>query len=165
MNFRIFCSHAVFIRWIFPPVLMAAWRTLEQEGARFVDLRSATAVDPALPINDRYATFRRALPRAVDDVLGWLPRKARAAARNARTRFGLTVTFDDAQLPLVWHLYCRSMRRLASLSYPFSFFQKLVDLTPGDRPLSDDVATGRFNRTVSGVYFCAEPISAGIGTR
>lgn len=117
-------------------LLMAAWRVMEREGAGVVDLRSAKAVDPALPINDRYATFRRPLPRAVDDVLGWLPRKARAAARNARTKFGLTVEFDDQQLPIVWHLYCRGMRRLASLSYPYSFFQKLVDLTPGRHMVS-----------------------------
>jgi FemAB-related protein (PEP-CTERM system-associated) len=117
-------------------LLMAAWRLLETEGADVVDLRSAKAVDPALPINRRYATFRRVLPAAVDDVLEWLPRKARAAARNARNRHGLTVDFDDRHLRTVWNLYCRSMRRLASLNYPYSFFEKLVDLTPGQHIVS-----------------------------
>jgi hypothetical protein len=64
-------------------------------------------------------------------VLGWLPRKARAAARNARDKYGLTVQFDDVHLPEVWRLYCRSMRRLGSLNYPYSFFEHLVARTPG----------------------------------
>jgi predicted N-acyltransferase len=63
-------------------------------------------------------------------VLAGLPRKARAAARNARDRHKLTVEFADANLRQVWRLYARSMRRLGSPNYPYRFFEALVHGTP-----------------------------------
>ncbi len=91
-----------------------------------IDLRSAKAVLPDVPIVDRYVGFERELPGRSDDVLGWLPRKARAAARNARSKFGLTASFGDEHLREVWRLYSISMRRLGSLAYSFSFFERLA---------------------------------------
>ncbi|UCG16786.1 MAG: FemAB family PEP-CTERM system-associated protein [Phycisphaerales bacterium] len=111
-------------------LLRAAFCHMERERANCIDLRSVKAADPDLPVNDRYLTFRRDLPDRPGDVLGKLPRKARAAARNARNKFGLTVEFDDKHLSQVWRLYCRSMQRLGSLNYPYSFFQRLIDETP-----------------------------------
>ncbi len=97
---------------------------------RWIDLRSEQAVIPGLPIVDRYVNFRRTLPDRVEDVLGWLPRKARAAARNARNKFKLEVDFGAQHLHEVWRLYSISMRRLGSLAYPFRFFEALVDEMP-----------------------------------
>ncbi|MFQ5590851.1 MAG: FemAB family XrtA/PEP-CTERM system-associated protein [Phycisphaerae bacterium] len=96
-----------------------------------LELRSERARIPSLPTVARYVVFRRALPTAPSDVLGWLPRKARAAARNARDKFGLTVEFGDEGLTEAWRLYSISMRRLASLNYPLRFFEKLLEHTPG----------------------------------
>ena len=48
-----------------------------------------------------------------------------AAARHARDRDGVVVRHDAALLPIVWQLYCRSMRRLGSLNYPLGFFESL----------------------------------------
>ncbi len=101
------------------------------EGCSVIDLRSERAVVRDLSTVEGYAGFSRELPDRADDVLGWLPRKARAAARNARHKYGLTVDFDDAHLFEVWRLYSVSMRRLASLSYPFGFFRRLIENTPG----------------------------------
>ena len=95
-----------------------------------IELRSESACVPGLPAIDRYVGFRRALPGTSSDVLGWLPRKARAAARNARDKYKLTVEFGDEQLVEVWRLYSMSMRRLASLNYPLRFFERLVEHTP-----------------------------------
>ena len=102
-----------------------------ESGCSLIDLRSERAVLPDVPTVERYVGFRRELPQSVDDVLAWLPRKARAAARNAREKYRLTVSFGDEHLAEVWRLYSISMRRLASLTYPFTFFEKLLAHTPG----------------------------------
>ncbi len=99
---------------------------------RCIDLRSVRAVHPDLAVIDRYATFRKPLPQTSQEVLPNIPRKARAAARAAREKFALTVEFNDDLLPLAWHLYARSMRRLGSINYPFRFFKALVENTPGE---------------------------------
>jgi len=99
-------------------------------GAGSIELRSPhAAFEGLLPI-DRYVTFRRELPEAAGEVLGWLPRKARAAARNAARKHGLSVRFGSGQLPVAWRLYSRSMWRLASLNYPYRFFEELVARMP-----------------------------------
>ena len=111
-----------------------ARRTLRLGGDRNcnrIDFRSDRAIVRDWPVVDRYVGFRRALPASVDEVLTWLPRKARAAARNARRKFGLTVSFDDEHLAEVWRLYSISMRRLGSLTYPYGFFRRLIEQTPG----------------------------------
>jgi len=101
-----------------------------ERSCGFIDLRSAHATFPELPVVDRYAGFERVLPEQAEDVLAWLPRKARAAARNARTKYGLSVEFGEEHLPTVWRLYTRSMRRLASLNYPLHFFESLAACFP-----------------------------------
>jgi len=107
-----------------------ARRVAEERDCRVIDLRSERAMVPDLPIIDRYVGFGRELPDRPEDVLGWLPRKARAAARNACNKYKLTVSFGDEHLEEVWRLYSISMRRLASLTYPFAFFKRLVAATP-----------------------------------
>jgi FemAB-related protein (PEP-CTERM system-associated) len=99
--------------------------------ARWLDIRSIRRMHPGLPVNERYVTFRKTLPADPAEVLGDLPRKARAAARQARERHGLRVEFGDEHLETVWSLYSQSMRRLASPNYPFRFFQGLSERTPG----------------------------------
>jgi FemAB-related protein (PEP-CTERM system-associated) len=108
-----------------------ARRTAEEKRCRLIDFRSERAVLADVRRIDRYVGFRRRLPVSVEEVLAWLPRKARAAARNAREKYGLTVSHDDQHLREVWRLYTLSMRRLGSLNYPFRFFERLIALTPG----------------------------------
>ena len=108
-------------------LLEAAKRIATENRCRSIDLRSARAVHASLPIVDRYVGFRRELPQRVEDVPGMLPRKARAAARNARDKFGLTIDHADEHLRTVWRLHVRNMRRLGSLCYPFRFFEAIAD--------------------------------------
>ena len=61
----------------------------DRDGAQWLDIRSIRARWPELPVLDRYVTFRKPLPDDPDRVLAEMPRKARAAARQARERFGL----------------------------------------------------------------------------
>jgi len=95
-----------------------------------VDLRSMSHGFEDLEANDRYVTFRRDLPDKPEEVLKWLPRKVRAAARNGRDKHGLTIAYGRHLLPIVWPLYTQSMRRLASLNYPYRFFETLVEGAP-----------------------------------
>ncbi len=104
-------------------------RAVELAGehrCRCIDLRSEWAEVPGVPIVERYVGFRRELPDRPEDVLAWLPRKARAAARNGRDKFGLSVSFGPEHLSEVWRLYSINMRRLGSICYPFRFFQALA---------------------------------------
>ena len=96
-----------------------------------IDLRSERANVATLSVVERYSGFRKTLPDRPEDVLGWLPRKARAAARNARVKYRLEVEVGNEHLREVWRLYTISMRRLGSLAYPFSFFESLLRHTPG----------------------------------
>ncbi len=104
----------------------------EERSCRSIDLRSRQATMTHIPTLSDYAIFERTLPDHVEDVLGWLPRKARAAARNGRNKYGLQAVFGDQYLHDVWMLYSRSMRRLASITYPFPFFQSLIQHTPNN---------------------------------
>ena len=96
-------------------------------GARCIDFRSRSRVIASLTPNERYVSFAKTLPDDPDQVLGTLPRKARAAARKARFDYRLTATFGADQLRTVWRLYTISMKRLGSLNYPFEFFERLAD--------------------------------------
>lgn len=96
---------------------------------RTLELRGRHAAVPGAPIDNHYVTFERVLPDQAEDVLDWLPRKARAAARHGRDKHGLSAEFGDHLLPEVWKLYARSMRRLASLTYPYRFLQRLLIAT------------------------------------
>jgi len=110
-------------------LLEAATAVAVQTKAQWLDIRSIRARWPVLPITDRYVTFRKALPADPDRVLAEMPRKARAAARQARERFNLVSRFDERRLGEVWTLYSQSMRRLASPNYPLRFFRALIART------------------------------------
>jgi hypothetical protein len=127
-----------------------ATRRADQCGARVLELRSATAAVTGLDPLEGYLSFVRDLPLDPDDVPAFLPKRARAAARHARDRFGVGVQHENgtggpgrpitgAPLPVapgargqpallrtVWQLYSRSMRRLASIAYPYRFFAELM---------------------------------------
>ncbi len=111
-------------------LLDAAKRIARRLGARSIELRSPKARFDGLAVARSHATFRKALPASEKELEVFLPRKARAAARRAAEQHYLEVAFGDEHLRTVWRLYVRSMRRLASVNYPYRFFQALIDATP-----------------------------------
>ncbi len=138
----------------------------EEAGCRSIDFRSERAQVPSLPVVETYAGFKRTLPERVEDVLGFLPRKARAAARHARDRYRLTAVYGDEHLHEVWRLYALNMRRLGSIVYPPAFFRRLVAHTPGkhwvmlvrwgNRPVAG-LLTFLFRDTVMPYFFGCTP--------
>lgn len=113
-------------------LLMESRALMDELGARSLELRSITAADPNQAVQGRHVTFRKPLPLDPAQVASTMPRKARAAARRAEQRHGLTVEFGAGHLSTVWSLYARSMRRLGSPNYPFRFFEELAAAL-GDR--------------------------------
>jgi FemAB-related protein (PEP-CTERM system-associated) len=104
-----------------------ARRLAEQRKVCSLELRSAVGGLEGMVADERYATFARRLPARAEELGTYLPRKARAAVRQAQAREGLTVQHDNALLRVVWELYARSMHRLASINYPYRFFEDLVE--------------------------------------
>lgn len=103
-----------------------AVRQVSAIGARVLDLRSARAAVAGFECVEKYDSYVRDLPESVDALPGFFPKRARAAARQARERTEITVRHDPADLKDVWKLYARSMRRIGSLSYPYRFFLELT---------------------------------------
>jgi FemAB-related protein (PEP-CTERM system-associated) len=108
----------------------AAREIARRRDCRSIDFRSEKAVIDQIPTSDRYVGFSRELPDRPEDILGWLPRKARAAARNGAEKFGLTAHYGDDHLDEVWRLYTLNMRRLASIAYPRRFLRGLIERLP-----------------------------------
>ncbi len=104
-----------------------AVRVAIERKARVVDVRSAEAAIPDFEPVDGYLGFVRDLPPHPNDVSAFLPKRARAAGRHARDRDGVVIQHDVALARTVWQLYCRSMRRIGSVNYPYRFFARLIE--------------------------------------
>ncbi len=100
--------------------------------AACIELRSIETTVDHVPVRDSHAVFTRELPKQSDDVLGMLPRKARAAARRAGERYELTLESGAELVGDLWNLYSRSMRRLGSPNYPLQFFTSLIEKLGAD---------------------------------
>ncbi len=105
----------------------AAVQMCVEHRARLLELRTASLDEADFAVDTRHVRFTRQLPSTLHDLATFLPRKARAAVRQAVARDALEVRHDQALLPVVYDLYCRSMRRLGSLNYPRVFFEQLVE--------------------------------------
>jgi len=102
------------------------------EKAGYVELRHRDARCTEFPESSLYVTFEKELPSKPEDALTMLPRKARAAARQGRDKFGLT--FDEGLwfLDDFYTLFSRNKRHLGSPPLPKQFFEALVDELKGD---------------------------------
>lgn len=112
-------------------------------NVRSLELRSQHASVSAFATDRRYAGFARDLPATRTELETFLPRKARAAARQARRREGLTIRHERELLPVVWRLYARSMRRLGSVNYPYRFFEELAGRFGDDAWITAVLRDGR----------------------
>lgn len=111
--------------------LFEAARDLQNNtDACSLEFRSKERQVVGVPTRITHATFVRPLPATETEIDGFLPRKARAAARRAVERHSLTTEFDPGNLEEVWTLYARSMRRLASPNYPMRFFKEIAGAFP-----------------------------------
>lgn len=121
-------------------------RDLRVKSLEFRYLANPAADD--LVTVDLYQTYRKPLPEKADDVLGMIPRKARAEVRKARDRFGMTMIEDKDFLDDYYRLYCMNKRGLGSPLFRQSYFQTLLDLFGDDALLH---AVRHEDRTVGAV--------------
>ncbi|HEX5012150.1 MAG TPA: FemAB family XrtA/PEP-CTERM system-associated protein [Planctomycetota bacterium] len=97
-------------------------------SARFLELRW---LGPGLTRHESfplYETYRRALPPRVEDVLGLVPRKARAEVRKARDRHRLELIGGPALFDDFYRLYVHNKQSLGSPVFAPSYFRRLLDL-------------------------------------
>jgi len=102
-----------------------------QRGAGRLELRMREDVGLDWATSGLYATFERALPSEVDQVLAGMPKKARAEARKARTKYGLELDEGAWFLPDLVRLFHRNKKSLGSPALPTAFFEALAEENPG----------------------------------
>jgi FemAB-related protein (PEP-CTERM system-associated) len=95
---------------------------------RYLEPPRGEGAEVLVPLDDFYETFLRDLPPPGSDSLALLPRKARAAARHARDRFGLEFVEGRWYLPDLYRLFAINKRRLGSPGLPWVYFARLHDL-------------------------------------
>lgn len=100
----------------------AAMQQAERERAGRLELRCVA--DPGLELakSELYATFVKDLPARPEDVLAGMPKKARAEARKAREKHGLTLSEGIWYLDDLFRLFHHNKRQLGSPGLPFGFF-------------------------------------------
>lgn len=103
-----------------------AMRYADAERVGCLELRQWDRRVAGLVESDLYVTFVRELPPDPAGTLAILPRKARAAARQGRDKWGLT--FDEGlwYLDDFYDLFSRNKRHLGSPPLPRRFFDVLV---------------------------------------
>lgn len=118
-----------------PEVREALFREAERRaleaGVGRLELRCLEDPGLDLPGSELYATFLRDLPERPDEVLGLMPKKARAEARKARERHGLELSEGLWFLDDLLRLFHRNKRSLGSPALPRRWFETLIEELPG----------------------------------
>lgn len=106
----------------------AAMVLARSASARFLELRWLGPGPTGHEHFALYETYRRELPGRAEDVLGTIPRKARAEVRKARERHALQLVAGGQLLPEFYALYVANKRSLGSPVFGRSYFRRLLDL-------------------------------------
>ncbi|MEZ6013706.1 MAG: FemAB family PEP-CTERM system-associated protein [Planctomycetota bacterium] len=104
----------------------AAERHAVEQGVARLELRCLDDPGLEVPRSDLYATFIRELPARPEDVLGAMPKKARADARKARKDHGLTLDEGPWFVADLVRLFHRNKRSLGSPAMPARWFSALL---------------------------------------
>jgi FemAB-related protein (PEP-CTERM system-associated) len=91
-----------------------------------LELRYRDDPGPDLVGSDLYYTFIRDLPEKAEDVLAGMPKKARADARKARKKHGLTMTHGSWYVEDLYRFFVRNKHSLGSPALPASLFHELL---------------------------------------
>lgn len=108
-----------------------AVRMADENRVGHLELRYLQDPGPELVGNELYWTFIRDLPEDPEEVLGRMPKKARAEARKARTRHGLELSEGVWYVDDLYRLFLRNKHALGSPALPPTMFQALLREFPG----------------------------------
>lgn len=78
--------------------------------------------------SELYCRFHRTLPKDAAEVLGAIPKKARADVRRAREKLGLTLDEGPWYLPDLVRLFRGNKQALGSPALPASWFVRLLEI-------------------------------------
>lgn len=106
-------------------LVRAAMAQAERERSSRLELRCQSAPPVELTPSGLYATFISDLPSKPEEVLARMPKKARAEARKAREKHGLTLTEGIWYFEDFYKLFHQNKRSLGSPGLPHAFFWKL----------------------------------------
>ena len=95
---------------------------------RYLETRYLGDPPTGRPSVSHYETYRKELPESPDDVLGMIPRKARAEVRKARNKHGMQFVEGDQLFDDFYDLYCLNKRSLGSPVFRRTHFRRLMDL-------------------------------------
>lgn len=90
-----------------------------------LELRHVTPAPVDLPTSELYATFVQDLPETPEEVLGTIPKKARAEARKARDKHGLSMSEGIWYLDDLHRMFQLNKRSLGSPGLPIDLFSEL----------------------------------------
>lgn len=99
-----------------------------RESVRFVELRYLGPGPTSHASAVTHETYRCELPTDPDDVMGSIPRKARAEVRRARDRHGVQFLAGPDLFDGFYRLYCLNKRGLGSPIFRRSYFRRLIEL-------------------------------------
>ncbi len=97
-------------------------------NARFLETRYLGKAPTEHHALNRYETYRRELPADPADVLGMIPRKARAEVRKGCERHGFVLREGRELFRDFYRLYVSNKRSLGSPVFRQSYFRRLLDL-------------------------------------
>ena len=95
---------------------------------RYLETRYLGDPPTSHPSVSGHETYRKELPETPDEVLGTIPRKARAEVRKARNKHGMEFVEGRHLLDEFYRLYCLNKRSLGSPVFARSHFQRMLDL-------------------------------------
>jgi FemAB-related protein (PEP-CTERM system-associated) len=108
----------------------------ERQGLRRLELRSRQAPEEgvqgtqsaasSIQVSKLYCGFRHRLPEQADQVLGTIPKKARADVRRARDKLGLVLDQGAWYLPDLVRLFQANKHALGSPALPAGWFARLL---------------------------------------
>lgn len=108
-------------------LVAAAHRMGAALGVGHVELRDLRDHADGMPQSDLYWTFLGQLPDDPADVLKGMPKKARAEARKARTKYDLELTEGEWYAADLARLFLENKHALGSPALPAEHFQALLD--------------------------------------
>ena len=108
---------------------------------RYIETRYLGPTVTGRPAESNYESYRKELPESPDDVLGMIPRKARAEVRKARNKHGLQFVEGESLFDEFYELYCLNKRSLGSPVFRKGHFRRLMALY-GNRAFLHGVAGG-----------------------
>ncbi len=106
----------------------AAWSLARTAGFGSVELRGGPLPPEYQRIMGIYSRFDRALPADSDQLLGSIPRKARAEVRRALgLELDVSIGRDAAHIGAFFRVYSESVRNLGSPIFPRALFEAALD--------------------------------------